>query len=263
MNAFNWQMGAELAHVLGQCDEDDGVRAVVLTGAGRAFCAGADLAGGDTTFRIPESTGKDKKSKKDRKKKDKKGKKKRKAGPGTNTFRAFQVRKPVIAAINGHAIGVGLTMTTLCDIRLVAEDAKLAFAFVRRGVVPELASHAIVPRIVGFSNAADLLLSGRTFSGREAAHLGLASRALPADKVLPAALELARDIARNTAPVSVALAKRLLWEGITASVPEMLAKEMPIFAWAAHQADAVEGVRSFVEKREPAWELRVSQDMPD
>jgi enoyl-CoA hydratase/carnithine racemase len=169
----------------------------------------------------------------------------------------------VIAAINGHAIGVGLTFPLQCDVRFVAEDAKLSFAFVRRGVIPELASHVILPRVVGFSLAADLLLSGRTFSGREAAEIGLASRALPAEEVLSTAQEYARDLAVNCAPASVALSKRLLWEGVVDSVPAMRRKEERVFAWISRQPDAVEGVVSFVEKRPPRWQLRPSRDLPE
>jgi enoyl-CoA hydratase/carnithine racemase len=169
MNAWNDQMAAELTDALGRCDEDDGIRAVVLTGAGRAFCAGADLSSGGDTFaprREPSAA----------------------PAPPPRALYPFQVRKPVIAAINGHAIGVGITYPMLCDIRFVAEDAKIQFAFVRRGVIPELASHVIVARVAGLSNAADLLLSGRMIRGHEAAALGLASAALPAAEVLPAAL---------------------------------------------------------------------------
>jgi enoyl-CoA hydratase/carnithine racemase len=240
MNAWHPQMAAELTEALDVCDQDDGVRAVVLTGAGRAFCAGADLGGGGDTFR---------------------GRAER-PRPTREVF-PWQLDKPVIAAINGHAIGVGVTYPLMCDIRFVAEDAKLAFAFVRRGVIPELASHTILARVVGLSNAADLLLSGRTIRGREAAAIGLASQALPADEVLPAALERARDITTNAAPVSVAIAKRLLWEGITASVPEMRARENPLFAWAGQQPDAREGVVSFLERRKPQWSLSPSRDLPD
>jgi enoyl-CoA hydratase/carnithine racemase len=173
-----------------------------------------------------------------------------------------EIDKPVIAAINGHAVGVGMTYPMLADVRIVAEDAKIAFPFVRRGVMPELGSHVTVARVVGFSNAADLLLTGRTLSGREAAAMGLASRALPAAQVLPAALEMAADIARNAAPASVAAAKRLLWEGLTASVPEMMRREEPLFAWFGNQADAKEGVTSFVEKRAPAWS-QSSRELPE
>jgi enoyl-CoA hydratase/carnithine racemase len=250
MNAWNAQMAAELNEAMVLSDEDDGVRAVVLTGAGRAFCAGADLGGGGDTFGgRNERTGERPREAQTR--------------APSRGLHPWQVRKPVIAAINGHAIGVGITYPMLCDVRFVAEDAKLCFAFVRRGVIPELASHVIVARVAGLSNAADLLLSGRTFRGREAAELGIATKALPAEEVLPTALELARDIAVNAAPASVAIAKRLLWDGLTMSVPEMLAKEGPLFAWAGNQPDAREGVVSFLEKRDPQWKLSATKDLPD
>jgi len=243
MNAFVPLMGDELGDAMARCDEDDGIRAVVVTGAGRAFCAGADLGAGDRSF---DSGREPAPSRRERR-----------------PLEPWQVRKPVIAAINGHAIGVGITYAMQCDIRFVAQDAKIAFAFVRRGVIPELASHAMLPRIVGFSRAADLLLSGRTVLGTEAADLGLASRSLPATEVLAHALDYAHDLASNTAPVSVAAAKRLLWEGINSTVPEMHRREDALFRQVGREADAVEGVMSFVEKRAPAWKLSPTADYPD
>jgi enoyl-CoA hydratase/carnithine racemase len=240
MNAWNDRMAADLTRALRACDADDAVRAVVLTGAGRAFCAGADLSSRADSFRAQG------------------GRSERPPEP----FYPYQLHKPVIAALNGHAIGVGITYPMLCDVRLVAEDAKIQFAFVRRGVAPELASHVIVPRVVGLSRAAELLLSGRMISGREAAAIGLASEALPRDEVLPAAIERALDFV-NAAPVSVALSKRLLWEGLTASVPDMMAREFRIFRWVTGQPDAKEGVLAFLEKRPPAWKLRAPADVPD
>jgi len=150
-----------------------------------------------------------------------------------------------------------------CDLRFVASDAKLAFAFVRRGIIPELGSHSILPRVIGFSRAADLLLSGRTIRGEEAAALGLASEALPAGDVVPRAQEWARDVAVNAAPASVAIAKRLLWEGVTETPSETMAKEKRLLAWVGKQADAAEGVRSFLERRPPEWKLRASTDLPE
>jgi enoyl-CoA hydratase/carnithine racemase len=246
MNAFHFPLGAELEHAYARCDEDDAVRAVVLTGAGKAFCAGADMGGGGETFDDVEG-----------------GRRAARSGARARRLQAWQVRKPVVAAIHGHAIGVGLTLALQCDLRIVARDAKLAFAFVRRGIIPELGSHAILPRVVGFSRAADLLLSGRTFRGEEAAALGVASEALPAEEVVPRALEWARDVARNAAPSSVAIAKRLLWEGMTETPAETMAKEGTLLAWAGKQADAAEGVRSFLERRPPEWKLRASTDLPD
>jgi enoyl-CoA hydratase/carnithine racemase len=245
MNAFHFGLGAELENAYARCDEDDAVRTVVLTGAGKAFCAGADMGGGDKTFDDVEGS-------------------RRAAGShGGRRLAAWQVRKPVVAAINGHAVGVGLTLAMQCDLRFVASDAKLAFAFVRRGIIPELASHSMVPRIIGFSRAADLMLSGRTIRGEEAAQLGLASEALPADEVVPRAREWARDVAVNAAPVSVAIAKRLLWEGVTETPRETIAKEGQLFAWVGSQPDAVEGVRSFLERRSPEWTLSASSDLPE
>ena len=244
MNAWTGQMALELTDAMTCCNEDDGVRALVVTGAGRAFCAGADLGGRGDTFS---------------------GRERRQAPaerPPPPVY-PYMIDKPVIAALNGHAVGVGITYPMLCDVRFVAEDAKLQFAFVRRGVLPELASHVIVARVAGLSNAADLLLSGRVVLGREAAKLGLATLALPADEVLPAAQERAREIAINTAPMSVALSKRLLWEGIVSSVPEMMKRENKVFAYLGNQPDAREGVLSFLEKRPPQWKLSPSRDKPE
>jgi enoyl-CoA hydratase/carnithine racemase len=245
MNAWTDQMAMDLSQALGACNENDDVRVVVITGAGRAFCAGADLGRGGETFSSREERVKE-----------------RRAKQPQEVF-PWQVNKPVIAAINGHAVGAGLTYSMMCDIRFVAEEAKIQFAFVRRGVVPELASHVIVARVAGLSNAADLLFSGRTIRGTEMAELGLATQALPAEEVLPAALERARDIAANAAPVSVAISKRLLWDGLNTSVPEMRKREDALLAWTGNQADAREGVQSFLQKRSPEWKLSVARDMPD
>jgi enoyl-CoA hydratase/carnithine racemase len=247
MNAWTDRMAFEIDQALRRCDEDDAVRAVVITGAGRAFCAGADLGRGGDTFRPPERASRAAEPER---------------GDAARALWPFQMRKPVIAALNGHAIGVGITFPMTCDIRYVAEDAKIQFAFVRRGVIPELASHVIVPRVIGLSRAADLLLSGRMISGREAAELGLASKALARDEVLPAALAHAREF-RLAAPASVALSKRLLWEGLGLGAPEMMRRENRLFAWTGQQPDAREGVLAFLEKREPAWKLRPSVDLPE
>jgi enoyl-CoA hydratase/carnithine racemase len=246
MNAFTFPLGAELERAYARCDADDAVRVVVLTGAGKAFCAGADMGGGDKTFDDVEGS-----------------KRAADPGPAVRRLAAWQVRKPVIAAINGHAVGVGLTLAMQCDLRFVAREAKLAFSFVRRGIIPELGSHSILPRVIGFSRAADLLLSGRTFRGEEAAELGLASEVLPAEEVVPRAREWARDLAVNAAPASVAIAKRLLWEGVTETPRETMAKERPLLAWVGEQADAAEGVRSFLERRPPEWKLCASTDLPE
>jgi enoyl-CoA hydratase/carnithine racemase len=246
MNAFHFPLGAELERAYARCDEDDAVRVVILTGAGKAFCAGADMGGGEETFGDVDG-----------------GKRAAESGARVRRLAAWQVRKPVLAAINGHAVGVGLTLAMQCDLRIVAREAKLAFAFGRRGIIPELGSHAILPRVVGFSRAADLLLSGRTFRGEEAAALGVASEAHPAEEVVPRARDWARDVAANAAPSSVAIAKRLLWEGVTETPAETMAKEKPLLDWIGKQPDAAEGVRSFLERRPPEWKLSASTDLPD
>jgi enoyl-CoA hydratase/carnithine racemase len=171
------------------------------------------------------------------------------------------VRKPVIAAVNGAAIGVGLTYPLQCDVRFVASDAKLSFAFTRRGVAPELGSHFLLPRIVGFSNAADLVISGRTFTGDEAAALSLASRALPADDVLPAALAYAHEVARECSPTACAIVKELLWSALDVDQPETRRRELALFAWMAGRDDAREGVASWTERRPPRWN-GLSSDRP-
>ncbi|MFV0523610.1 MAG: enoyl-CoA hydratase-related protein [Acidimicrobiales bacterium] len=172
----------------------------------------------------------------------------------------WDVPKPVVAAVNGHAVGVGATYALACDVRVVAETAKIGFVFTRRGMLPELASHAVLPRVVGFSNAAELLMGGRPITGREAAAMGLASAVVPAAEVVAEAVRRARDMAANAAPVSMAITKRLLWEQM--GVERMMAREQPLFDWVANQPDSIEGVQSFLDKREPSWKLTVSSDFP-
>lgn len=242
LNAFNVRMGNEIADAFAEYDLADDVRVIVITGEGRAFCAGAELDPGGQTFNSFVARSEDE--------------------IPDRQMDPWRLRKPVIAALNGHAVGVGLTLAMQCDIRFANEDAKYSFAFVRRGVIPELASHVILPRVIGLGHAAELLLSGRTISGREAEKIGVVNRAMPGDEVLPAALELANDIAVNTAPASVAISKRLMWEGIGLTVAEGQDMERPLFAWVSRQPDAVEGVKAFIEKREPKWSLNPSVDLP-
>jgi enoyl-CoA hydratase/carnithine racemase len=242
LNAWSPQLARELSGALGEADRDDAVRAIVITGAGRAFCAGADLSAGGDTF-------------------DDDANPERMASDANPRLLPYDVRKPVIAAINGAAVGVGITYPLLADIRFVAADAKIQFAFVRRGMLPELASHTILPKVVGFSNAADLLLSGRMISGEEAARLGLASAALPAAEVVDAAIERAEEFAL-AAPVSVAAAKKIMWDGLRADIVATTAVEVPVFAWFGRQADAREGIASFLEKRPPQWTMSPHTDFP-
>lgn len=239
MNSWTPQLSDELSLAMGAADADDDVRVVIVTATGRAFCAGADLSAGEGGFLS--------------------GKGGQQVGP---RLMPHHVRKPVIAAINGHAVGVGITYPMLCDIRIASETAKIQFAMVRRGILPELGSHALLPRIIGFSRASDLLLTGRMILGTEAAQLGLVSQALPADQVFDAALAIATDIATNVAPVSAALAKKLLWEGMTMDVDGMIATEGLLLPVLTKAPDSAEGVKAFFEKRLPRFMMKVSTDVP-
>ncbi|MBM3683577.1 MAG: hypothetical protein FJW83_03400 [Actinobacteria bacterium] len=242
LNAWNAALAADLGEALVRADTDDAVRSVVLTGAGRAFCAGADLDAGGATF-------------------DDRASEARRDGTDMPIVLPCELRKPVIAAINGAAIGVGITYPLLADLRIVAEDAKIAFAFVRRGMMPELGSHTLLARVVGLQNAADLLLSGRTISGTEAVALGLAVDAVPAADVLTVAMGRARAYG-EAAPVSVAVTKRLLWEPVLAELRATMAREDPLFGWIGRQADAREGITSFLERRPPRWTMSPVDDLP-
>ena len=245
MNTWTSLMAAELGHAMHRCDKDNDVQVVVITGSGeRAFCAGADLSQGGDTFAADEDS-----------------EEAPEEVPNTQHMLPHEISKPVIAAINGHAVGVGMTYPMLADIRIVSEAAKIAFPFVRRGVMPEFASHVTIAKVAGLSNAAELLLTGKTILGTEAAAMGLASRALPQQEVLPAAMTIAADIVANAAPVSVAVTKRFLWDGVGCSIDEMIEKENPLFAWLGGQGDASEGVMSFIEKRLPKWSM-TAQDIP-
>ncbi len=242
-NAFTAAMGASLGRAYRRCDVDDGVRAVVVTGAGDAFCAGADLTPAGDTFAAPAA---------DR-------------GEFTSSPvrpRAWEVRKPVLAAMNGHAIGIGMTLAMQCDLRVMATGAKYGFVHVRRGVIPDAHAHWTVPRAVGFARAADLLLTGRHFSAEEAVAMGLATHALPPDEVLAAAMGIARDIATNTAPLSVAITKRLLWASPTLSADDVDRLESVMHRHVMGEADAREGVLAFLERREPRWSLSPTADWP-
>ncbi len=232
-NAFGSGMGDALARAFRTCDADDRVRVVVVTGTPPAFCAGADLSGGAGTFAKQDESS---------------------FSAAAVPMPAWQVRKLVIAAVNGHAIGVGLTLTLQCDIRIFATDAKYGIVQTRRGVMGDAFSHWTLPRIVGQSAAADILLTGRTFDGIEARELGLCSRALPADQVLPAAIDLARDVAANTAPLSVAASKELLWSTWELSADGVEQRETALHHQLMDHPDAREGVLSYLEHRTPHWQ---------
>jgi enoyl-CoA hydratase/carnithine racemase len=249
LNAWTAQMGQEMRAALDQADADDEVRAVIVTGAGRGFCAGADLASGGDTF--------------DARKREAVAGARRDNG-GELTLRIFDCTKPVIGAINGPAVGVGATMTLPMDVRLAAEDARIGFVFARRGIIPEACSSWFLPRVVGISRAMEWVATGRVFSAQEALEGRLVRSLHPKDELLDAARALALEIAENTAPVSVALARQLMWRMLGAEHP-MLAHRADSRGMVARgqSADAVEGITAFLEKRDAHFPDRVSDGLPD
>jgi enoyl-CoA hydratase/carnithine racemase len=250
LNAFTATMGRELIAAFDAADADDDVRAIIVTGAGRGFCAGADLGGGGATFDWREREGAADGVPRD--------------GGGQVTLRIFESTKPVIAAINGPAVGVGITMTLPMDVRIAAEGAKIGFVFARRGIVPEAASSWFLPRLVGISQAMEWVATGRVFTAEEALAGRLVRSVHPADQVVEQARALAREIADNTSAVSVALARRMMWSLLGADHPMQAhqADSRAMFS-RGQSADAREGVTSFLEKRPPQFADRVSEGLPD
>ncbi|MDX6649048.1 MAG: hypothetical protein QOI91_2421 [Solirubrobacteraceae bacterium] len=250
LNAWTPVMARELIEAFDRADADDEVRAIVMTGEGRAYCAGADLAGGGETFDWRERQSSDDEVPRD--------------NGGQFVLRVFESTKPVIGAINGPAVGVGITMTLPMDIRLAADDARMGFVFARRGIVPEACSSWFLPRVVGIGQAMEWVATGRVFSAREALDGGLVRSLHPAGELLGAARELAAEIAENTAPVSVALARRLLWDMLGASHPmEAHRADSRAMFSRGQSADAREGVTAFLEKRAAQFPDRVSDGLPD
>jgi enoyl-CoA hydratase/carnithine racemase len=249
LNAFTPTMGRELIEAFDRADADDDVRAIVVTGAGRGFCAGADLGAGGATFdwrqrQTDEEVPRD--------------------GGGQVALRIFASTKPVIAAINGPAVGVGITMTLPMDIRLAAEEAKMGFVFTRRGIVPEACSSWFLPRIVGISQALEWTTTGRVFPAEEALAGGLVRSVHPAGDLLDAARALADEIVEHTSAVSVALARRLLWTMLGAAHPmEAHRADSRAMFSRGQSGDAREGVTSFLEKRPARFPDRVSEGLPE
>lgn len=241
-NAFDSVMTNELARAMRVLDDDDAVRVIVVTGAGKAFSVGADISDGI----VP-------------------GRGARREGPSDPVLlRPWELRTPVIAAINGAAVGMGLTYPLMWDIRIAAEDAKMGFVFTRRGLVPEGNASWLLSRLVGASVAIELLLTGRIFSGAEAERLGLVSKAVPANQVLDNAVELAADIAANTSPAATAVTKRLFYRSL--EQPDRIEarrEELEYFRWASGQPDAKEGVQAFLEKRIPEWTCISRDHLPE
>ena len=256
LNAFNTLMMQEMIAAFDRTDADDSVRVVIVTGAGRAFCAGADLSAGAATFDYSTRGGEDKEARTlDGVQRD---------GGGLLTLRIYDSLKPVIAAVNGPAVGVGVTMQLAMDIRMASTDARYGFVFSRRGINPEACSSWFLPRLVGIQTALEWCYSGRVFPAQEALEKGLVRSLHAPEDLLPAARALAREIADNTAPVSIALTRQLIWRMAGASHPmeAHMADSRGIQARGA-MPDAKEGVTSFLEKRLPRYPDRVSTDLPD
>ena len=263
LNAFNREMMEELIAAFDRADTDDAVRAVIVTGAGRAFCAGADLSQGAKTFDYAARSDRPEVGRavigeaidwSDESVRD---------GGGRVTLRIFNCLKPVIAAINGPAVGIGATMLLPMDIRLASEQARIGFVFNRRGITPEACSSWFLPRVVGISRALEWSMTGRIFPASEALEGGLVRQVLPAAELLPAAQALALEIAQNCAPVSVALNRQMMWRMLGAAHPMDAHRvdSRAIFSRGA-STDAKEGVVSFLEKRPPHFTNTVSADMP-
>ncbi len=248
LNAFTGRMMLELIDAFDQADADDAVRVVIVTGAGRAFCAGADLSGGGGTFDYKElGTIEDHRD-----------------GGGMTVLRIFASKKPAIAAINGPAVGVGVTMTLPMDVRIASTAARFGFVFTRRGIIPEAASSWFLPRVVGISQAAEWCYTGRVFPAEEALAGRLVSRVVAPEALLDTARGIAREIADNTSAVSVTLARQLLWHGLGQSDPmEAHQVDSRLIYWAGRSADAAEGVTAFLQKRKPEFPLKPSRDLPD
>ena len=247
LNAFTDRMRDELVDALEAADADDRVRAVVVTGAGRAFCAGQDLEAGAGTFdpgRGPDEPRPD--------------------TGGTVTLQIARMRKPVIAAVNGAAVGVGVTMTLGMDVRLAAEEARFGFVFARRGIVPEALSSFLLPRVVGLPRALEWTATGRVFPAHEALAAGLVRSLHPREQLLPVALALVAEIAESTSAVAVAVARRMFWEGLGGmrALEQAHRLESRMLQFMGSSPDAREGVVAFTEKRPARFPMRVSTDMP-
>jgi enoyl-CoA hydratase/carnithine racemase len=250
LNAFTRTMMEELIDAFDRADADDDVRAVIVTGAGRGFCAGADLSSGGDTFNADARGDRESGLTRD--------------GGGLLTLRIYECNKPVIAAVNGPAVGVGVTMTLPMDIRLAADVARFGFVFARRGIVPEACSSYFLPRVVGISQALEWAYSGRVFDAQEALAGGLVRSVHPKDALLETARELAGEIAASTSAVSVAMIRHMMWKMLGADHPmEAHTVDSRGIYYLGRSADSKEGVESFLEKRPARFPGRVSADMPE
>lgn len=251
LNSFTNDMMLEMIDACDRADADDSVRAIIVTGAGRGFCAGADLSRGGATFDS---------SKRDDRKKDGVNR----DGGGRLTLRLYELTKPIIAAVNGAAVGVGVTMTLAMDIRIASTAAKFGFVFARRGIVPEACSSYFLPRVVGISKALEWCYSGRVFPAQEALDGGLLRSLHEPEDLLSAARAIAEDIRDNTAPVSVALTRHMMWKMLGADHPMEAHKiDSRGIHYRGRSEDSKEGVMAFLEKRDAQFPNTVSSDLPE
>ena len=257
LNAFTGQMMNDLISAFDSASKDDEVRVVIVTGEGRGFCAGADLGAGEDTFNRDKNP-------RAKKTKDEENLEWLRDGGGRTTLAIYDCSKPIIAAINGPAVGVGVTMTLPMDIRLASEDAKFGFVFARRGLVPEAASSWFLPRIVGISKSLEWTFSGKVFDAKEALDGGLVRSTHPKDTLMDEARNIANEIIENTSPVSVSMTRQMLWKMLGADHPMEAHKvdSRAIYELGKGE-DTKEGVNSFLEKRSPEFPSKVSKDMPD
>lgn len=240
-NTLNAGMIEDLGSAFRFCDTSDDVRVLVMTGKGSAFCAGADMSGGGSTFDTQADMS---------------------FSSCPLSMQPWEVRKPVIAACNGHAIGVGLSMALQCDLRIFAEDAKYGLVQNRRGVVADNAVEYLLPRLIGFERAFELIVRAPRLSGSEASKWGLASRVLPAAQVLDAAMEIAHDMAQNCSPLIMAMHKRLMWRGLDMQLPAFVELETRALHHSMGRADAIEGGMAWFEKRAPRWTASTKDEWP-
>ena len=258
LNAYTGQMQSNLIEAFDKAGKDDDIRAIIVTGAGRGFCAGADLGAGGNTFNreVRNNKGETEGIKDDPEW--------MRDGGGRTTLAIFDCPKPIIAAFNGPAVGVGVTMTLPMDIRIASEEAKFGFVFARRGLVPEAASSWFLPRVVGINKALEWTFSGRVFSPEEAKEGGLIRSIHPADKLLEEANKIAQEIVENTSAVSVAMTRQMLWKLLGADHPMEAHKvDSRAIYELGKGGDSKEGVESFLEKRSPKFPSKVSEDMPE
>lgn len=241
LNSFTGVMGEEWSDAYRRCDVDDEVKVIIVTGSGKAFCAGADMSAGGGTFDTQEDM----------------------SFTSNPIYPAWKVRKPVIAALNGHAVGVGFGLAIQCDFRIIAEEGKYGLLQVRRGVLADASSHWLLPRMIGQEKALMLQLSGRKMTGQEMYQMGLGSACVSADKVLETALELARDMAINCSPLIMGLAKKLVWDSADLSLEEMEKEETHLLHYTMGKPDAIEGGVAYMERRAPNWQSSVTKDWPE